>query len=75
MERLFQQKYEITKFFNMESKVLLIGAEDYAELMHEVASTQIFSFKSEYGYGEKILGMKIKVIPWMRGCLVMPSDC
>ena len=59
----------------MESKVLLIGAEDYAELMHEVASTQIFSFKSEYGYGEKILGMKIKVIPWMRGCLVMPSDC
>ena len=74
MERLFEQKYELTKFFNRESTVLLIGAEDYAELMHEVAATQIFSFRAEYGYGKKILGMTVKVIPWMRGCVVMPSD-
>ena len=49
-------------------------AEDYADLMHEAAATQMFSFRAEYGYGREVLGMTVQVIPWMRGCLVMPAN-
>jgi hypothetical protein len=78
MERLFKQKDGIERFFNRRPTKLLIGAEDYAELMQEVAATQMFSFHAEYvygsGYGSEILGMTVQVIPWMRGCLVMPAN-
>lgn len=33
-----------------------------------------FDKSINYGCGNKIMDMKIKVIPWMRGCVVMPSD-
>jgi hypothetical protein len=72
IDRLFKQQEGVIRFFNMRPTTLLIGAEDYAELMHELASTQRFSFHAEYGYGREILGLTVQVIPWMRGCLVMP---
>ena len=74
IDRLFKQQEGIKQFFNMRPTRLLIGAEDYAELMHEAAATQMFSFNAEYGYGREILGMTVQVIPWMRGCLVMPAN-
>jgi hypothetical protein len=74
IDRLFKQQECIMRFFNKRPTKLLIGAEDYAELMHETIATQMFSFKAEYGYGNEILGMTIHVIPWMRGCLVMPNE-
>lgn len=74
IEMLFKQRQGIERFFNMRPTTLLIGAEDYAELMHEAAATQMFQFRAEYGYGSEILGMTVQVIPWMRGCLVMPAN-
>ena len=74
MERLFKQRSGIVEFFNLRPTKLLIGAEDYAELMQETMATQMFSFRAEYGYGREMLGMTIQVIPWMRGCLVMPNE-
>lgn len=74
MERLFRQRDGIERFFNIRPTKLLIGAEDYAELMREVATMKMFSFRAEYGYGKEILGMTVQVIPWMRGCLVMKGD-
>ena len=74
MERLFKQQEGIERFFNRRPTTLLIGAEDYADLMHEAAATQMFSFRAEYGYGREVLGMTVQVIPWMRGCLVMPAN-
>ncbi|MFA6213514.1 MAG: hypothetical protein WC714_29020 [Candidatus Obscuribacterales bacterium] len=73
IDRLFLQQEEIKQFFNMEPKKLLIGAEDYANLMQEVVATQRFNFNAEYGYGRTIMGLTVEVIPWMRGCLVMPN--
>ena len=74
IERLLTQKKWIERFFNERTVKLklLIGADDYAELMHEAAPTQMFSFNVCYGHGLNILGMTVCVIPWMRGCLVMP---
>lgn len=74
VERLFKQQEGIERFFNMRPTRLLIGSEDYAELMGELAATQMFSFRAEYVYAREILGMTVQVIPWMRGCLVMPLD-
>ena len=72
MGRLFLQQEGIEQFFNIEPKRLLIGAEDYAELMHEAVATQTFSFQAEYWRRREIFGMTVQVIPWMRGVLVMP---
>ena len=74
MDRLFKQREGIDSYFNMRPSRLLIGAEDYAELMREVVASQAFSFRAEYGYGREILGMTVEVIPWMRGVLVMPAN-
>ena len=74
IERLFKQQESIDRFFNMRPTTLLIGAEDYAELMHEVAASRMFHFPAEYGYGREIFGITVHVIPWMRGCLVMPAN-
>ena len=73
MERLYKQQEEIFRTFNHRPKTLLIGAEDYADLMREVASSNTFAFRAEYSMRREILGLEIRVIPWMRGVLVMPE--
>ncbi len=34
--------------------------------------TERFSFGAEFGYGRNIYGLRVTVIPWMRGMVVMP---
>ena len=72
IHRLFKQQ-DILMQFNRKPTTLLIGAEDYAIMMNEVAATQAFQFGAEYGHSGKIMGLKVKVIPWMRGYVVMPE--
>lgn len=74
MGRLFKQRRSLVEAFNSEPDRLLIGCEDYAELMnsHEIM-TRAFSFGARYGHGQRMLGLKVQVIPWMRGILVMPK--
>lgn len=72
MERLFKQRAEIASLLNREPKVMLIGSDDYFELMNEPAIHQSFVFDAEYGKDRRILGLEVRVIPWMRGVLVMP---
>ena len=73
IDKLFKQQEGIEQFFHRRPTDLLIGAEDYAKLMKEAASTQAFNFNAHYGYRREILGMTVHVIPWMRGVLVMPD--
>lgn len=74
LERLLKQQESVMQLLGKRPTLLLIGAEDYAELMHEAVSTQMFSFSAEYGYEREILKMTVRVIPWMRGCLVLPRN-
>lgn len=74
MDRLFSQRKDLQRMFNMLPDHILIGAEDYASLMREEATTKAFSFNAEYWNNRTVLGMKVEVIPWMRGILVMPSE-
>ena len=73
IERIVRQIEEMEFYFNTRPSELLIGSEDYAAIMNEAAALQYFSFDAEYRYGRSVCGLAVKVIPWMRGCLVMPA--
>jgi hypothetical protein len=76
MDRLFEQMHNLLDAFDREPSRLLIGAEDYAELMQE-ATREYFTFDAEYMRGgryPKVCGLHVEVIPWMRGVLVMPNN-
>ena len=73
-----KQHSAVFELLNRRPSELLIGAQDYAELMHETASNHMFSFDATYMRGERgvvtIMGLRVHVIPWMRGVLVMPEE-
>lgn len=73
MEMLYKQRSNLFEHFHKEGRTLLIGSEDYADLMCSPEMTPAhFSFDAEARYGRNILGLKVEVIPWMRGAVVMP---
>ena len=73
MERIFKQKDALQYEFSVSPKRLLIGAKDYADLMHEGMASQAFSFQAEYWKNKTVYGLTVTVIPWMEGVLVMPE--
>lgn len=73
MDRLYVQRRSLFDRFNLEPQTLLIGADDYEEMMGCKEITQQFAFNASYMHGNiEFYGLRIKVIPWMRGMLVMP---
>ena len=74
MERLYNQMDNFEHFFNKRPRELLIGATDFRELMGErEIATQVFKLQGEYRYRMERHGIDIKVIPWMKGMVVMPD--
>jgi hypothetical protein len=75
MQRLFEQQAAMLDM-NREPKRMLIGSEDFAELMHQPEIRHYFTVDCDYykygSDGRRIMGLTIEVIPWMRGILVMP---
>ena len=83
MERLWKQRTELHSYFNMRPTVLLIGAEDYAEMMQDKLVNQSMSFQAEYLFSSRnreghtksmVLNMTVHVIPWMRGCVPLTAE-
>jgi hypothetical protein len=73
MARLWKQRRHLFDRFHREPKTLLIGAEDYEEMMDSPTIRQALRFEAEYNYGaHEVYGLKVMVIPWMRGAVVMP---
>lgn len=72
MERLWARKKAIWGDFEMEPTRLLLGAADYQELMQE-ACTGGFSFDARWfqGRDREVMGLKVEVIPHMRGMLLL----
>ena len=74
IDRLIKQEIALFDHFNKHGQRLLIGSEDYAELMNSPeVKNHHFCFAAKVNYGDGILGLKIEVIPWMRGAIVMPA--
>lgn len=74
MERLFQQKETLAREFNYHPDRLLIGAGDFEELMHETEIYSPFTFNANYYQSRQVYGLKVTVVPWMRGVLVVPNE-
>lgn len=75
IRRLLQQKRSLFDVFRKEGQRLLIGSEDYAELMGAPeVSMQHFDFPARVDFDRRIVGLTVEVIPWMRGAVVMPND-
>jgi len=73
MECLFKQQDHLSDILvDRRASRLLIGAQDFEEMMESDEIRRVISFRAEYCYGKKILGLKVEVIPWMKGMLVMP---
>jgi hypothetical protein len=73
MRRLMEQRRGLFDY-GQEPRELLIGAEDFAELMSQPQIHNYMDFGAEYVSGRRIMGLKVRVIPWMRGMLVMPKE-
>jgi hypothetical protein len=76
MQKLHEQQSALFGQLDREGKTLLIGAEDYAEMMHSPEMRKEYSFRAEFHRGDRsgvrIMGLEVKVIPWIRGMVVMP---
>lgn len=72
IEKLFKQKRQMIDEFRREPKRLLIGADDYEEMMDCSNIRERFAFHANYNKGPYVYGLTVEVIPWMRGILVMP---
>lgn len=76
--RIAEQRESVFELLNRRPKKLLIGAQDYAELMRETNVHYPFTFNASYAIGERgaarIMGLEVQVIPWMRWVLVVPPD-
>ena len=72
IERVIKQRVSLLHHFRKDGQRLLIGSDDYFELMGELSSHQHFKFDACVHNGRQIMGLKVEVIPWMRGAIVMP---
>lgn len=72
MDRLFKQRRALLNGYHKEGQRLVIGSEDYFELMGEPAIHHHFHFNAEISMDRKLMGMNVEVVPWMRGAVVMP---
>jgi len=76
INKVYAMRADLFRNWDMEGKTLLIGAEDYASLMREQVYDSPFDFMAEVMIKRdqrhpEILGLKVRVIPWMRGLVVI----
>jgi 3-methyladenine DNA glycosylase/8-oxoguanine DNA glycosylase len=72
MDRILKQRRSLFDGFRKEGQRLVIGSEDYFELMSEPVIYQHFNFTAAIGMSGRLMGLDVEVVPWMRGAVVMP---
>ena len=72
VEMLFAQRYEVLRYLNRDASTVIMGSEDFSKLMGAPEIMQYMTFNAVAREGREILGMKIKIVPWMRGVVVVP---
>jgi hypothetical protein len=70
IEALMTQKRDLIRNFNLSGKTILIGNDEWIELMGNPEINQMLRFRAN-GYG--IMDLDVIVVPWMTGILVMPE--
>lgn len=73
LRRISHQRAELTQRWMLQGERLLLGAEDYRELMQETNLIPgPLSFDIRFMSGCRIHDLRVTIVPWMSGMLVMP---
>jgi len=72
LRRIIAQGAEVTRLLGRGGETVLIGRKQLVQLVGEV-EPMLMSINVEYASRDSILGMTVKVIPWMDGVLVLPG--
>lgn len=85
MKRFWQRYDNVAENFHFIPKRLLIGSAEYAQMMSEDVSRDLFEFMALFQVRNKALGpgiadrvriedrVVVSVVPWMRGMLLLPE--
>lgn len=71
MQELHRQRAEIVSQLHGEPAVLLIGSEDFEQMMSTEVGGQSFCFNGEYMMDRRIYGLRVCVLPYLRGMVVI----
>ena len=80
LKNLLEQRREIEREFNRRPTRVLIGSEDFDEVMNTKTMRNMLQFPTTYkfnvddGYGRvvgQVMDLNVEVIPWMRGVIVL----
>ena len=77
IRRMHEQRRYVFQHHNVTPTRVIMGAEDFEDVMSMQSSlNNVFSFHASYPGGldgrPTVFGMEVTVIPWMRGCVVLP---
>lgn len=81
--KLYAQQRAVFDLMVNRPGTLLIGAEDFHEAMDQPEMKNIFQFSASVQMGRvddrgqphySIMGMRVIVVPWMRGMVPIPDD-
>ena len=72
IEQIYLQRREVLETLGCGGETLIIGGNDYGQLMREPSINQYLEFRAEYNMGRQIMGLKVIVVPWMSGMVVIP---
>jgi len=73
LEGILGQKGGILKSYDYRGEYVLMGPKQFDELGGFLEVNKLFSFKVEVYSNERVFDMKIIIIPWMDGVLVVPG--
>ena len=76
LENLRAQLGDIYQITNSRNNRVLMGYDDFRRMVDlpELNRSHLFRFDINDDRDDRIMGMKIEVIPWMTGVLVIPND-
>lgn len=69
---IIAQGAEVMRLLGRGGETVLIGRKQWVQLVGEV-EPMLMSINVEYASQNRILGMTVRVIPWMDGVLVLPG--
>ena len=78
LDVLQRQQRGLLDHCHHQARHLLIGSDDFAELMCSDVLRHHHQFIAEYRHSDGVrgtmFGLKVTIVPWMTGFLVMPGD-
>lgn len=73
VENIFKQKHEAMRDFDAKPYLILIGCEDFNELIGAGDFRQMMTFRSERAlrFDAEFIGVDVMVVPWISGVVVL----